>query len=141
VITGVTRIDQYARRLTLSPPADWAGHDGRCEAVNLTNGGITSIACSATTVEIGVNIGSNRAVVRAHARDDSRFVDSAIRPFNVRDEEPTCGPVRCLGSANLVQLTPTKPTDPAGPAGSGLGLLALAVVLRIGGRRRDGGSR
>ena len=138
VIASVTRVDQYTRAVRTSPPADWASHDGTCQVVNLTFGGTTSIPCSGATVNIYVDIGNNRIVVRAHARDGSRSVDSAPHSFNVRDEEPMCGQHKCLRSGNLVQLSPTKQTDPAGPAGAGLGLLAFAVVLRIGGRKRAG---
>jgi hypothetical protein len=63
-------------------------------------------------------------------------VDSAGRSVP-GPREPTCGRYQCARSDNLVELSPTSRSIPIGPAGAGLGLLVLAVVLRMSGRRRD----
>jgi hypothetical protein len=136
VITGITasggNID-YVRRVTMNPPADWASHDGTCQVINLTFGYTDTIACGATTADIGVETGSNRIVVRATARDGSRSVDSAARSVQ-GPREPMCGKVYCVGGNNIVELTPTsKPVD-FGQAGAGLGLLVIAVLIRLVGR-------
>jgi hypothetical protein len=133
VITGVTNTGLYGRRLTLTPPADWAGHDGSCEVVNKTFAYQYPIACSATSVTVEVDVGNNLFVVRAHARDGSRSVDSAVRTVHVIDREPTCGRVQCLRS--------TAPASNAvGEGDVGLGLLAAAVLLGIRDRRRSKGN-
>jgi hypothetical protein len=139
VITGVQIVDDYTRRLVLNPPADWASHDGACEVVDLIHGNAAPITCSATSVEVFVDIGMNRFAIRAHASDNSRSVDSAARSVRVIDPEPTCGPVRCFRANNLVEISPASKSTPIGPAGAGLGFLALAALLRIGGRRRGSG--
>jgi hypothetical protein len=136
VITGFITIDEFTRRLNLGPPADWASHDGLCEVVNLDSGFAAGISCAAATTEVFVDVGSNRFVIRAHARDNSRSVNSAIRTIRIRDREPTCGPQRCFRANNLIEISPARSSEPIGPAGAGLGFLAIAALLRIGLRRR-----
>jgi hypothetical protein len=137
IIGPVPATGGYTRRLTLTPPGDWASHDGRCEVVNLTFSYTYPIACSATTATVDVETGSNRLVVRAHARDNSRSVDSAVRSVAVRDPEPTCGKYKCFSS-------PARATDPFGAGDAGLGFLALAALLGVRdrlGRKQIGLSR
>jgi hypothetical protein len=123
------------RRLTLSPPGDWAGHDGRCEVVNTTQGYTTAIACSAGSVDVYVEMGSNRFVVRAHARDGSRSVDSASRAVQ-GPREPMCGKYACVAGDKIVDLSPTAQPVRFGQAGAGVGLLVIALWLKFG-RRKD----
>ena len=118
--------------MTLSPPADWASHNGPCEVVNTSYGYRYSIACSATTATVEVDEGNNRLVVRAHASDRSQSVDSAVRIVNVRP--PMCGRVQCFRSE-----TPAQTGFGAGDAG--FGLLVAAGVLALRDRRRDRESR
>jgi hypothetical protein len=137
VITAVAPDGELSRRLTLNPPADWRSHDGLCEVVNLTFGWSQDIGCGTTSVMVAVDIGTNRFVVRAHARDNSRFVDSAARNVLVRDPEPNCGRVKCVRSNNLIEISPTSnSSEPFGPAGAGIGLLVVAMLLQVSGRRR-----
>ena len=138
VITGSTapngQIDNL-RRLTLSPPGDWASHDGPCEVVNTTQGYSTGIPCSAGSVDVYVETGSNRFVVRAHARDGSRSVESAAR--GVRGpKEPMCGQYVCVAGDKIVDLSPTAQPVRFGQAGAGVGLLVIALLLRFY-RRED----
>jgi hypothetical protein len=136
VITGITapggNIDSM-RRVAMSPPSDWASHDGTCQVINTTFGYMTTIACGATVAEIGVETGSNRIIVRATARDGSRSVDSAGRSAQ-GPREPMCGKVYCVGGNKLVELTPTSKPINFGQAGTGLGLLVIAVLIRLVGR-------
>jgi hypothetical protein len=133
-ITAPNGAYEFERRVTTTPPADWASHDGRCDVVNLTNGYRVPIPCSASYADVGVDTGSNRIVIRAYARDDSRSVDSAAR--NVQGpREPQCGPQLCLGSGQIIDLSPTEKQIDFGQAGAGLGLMVLAVLLRFVGRR------
>lgn len=139
VITGSSApngIYDSLRRITMSPPGDWARHDGRCEVVNVTQGYTTAIACSATSAQIHTEMGPNRIVVRAHARDGSRSVDSAVRSV-LGPREPMCGKYLCLAGDQVVELSPTERSVPVGQVGTGLGLLALAVLLRVAGRREE----
>lgn len=123
----------YSRTLALNPPADWASHDGRCEFVNTTQGYTVTIACSATSASIGVEEGSNRLVVRAHA-SDGRSVDSA--PKSVPGpREPQCGKYACFSTGKILELSPVDRPVRFGQAGAGLGLLVIAVLLYA--RRND----
>lgn len=124
------------RRIVMSPPSDWANHDGTCELVNVTYEYAETIACSATTADVSVDYGSNRFVVRATARDGSRSVDSAGRNVN-GPREPTCGKYACVGSGKIVELTPTGKSINFGQAGAGLGFLVIAVVVQVMGRRKE----
>jgi hypothetical protein len=134
-ISGSTT--SYARRLTTTPPSDWASHDGSCEVINTTLGESTPVPCTGTQITVYLQEGANRFVVRANARDGSRSVDSAARSaFGPVERDPTCRTGRIcqtpFGNNRLIEITPTTPvTDPIGPAGAGLGMLALAVLLRI----------
>lgn len=134
VITGATGVvTSYTRHLTMSPPADWAGHDGPCEVVNKTFDYHYSISCAATSLDVDVDVGVNVFVVRAHAKDGSRSVDSASRSVKVIDREPTCGRVQCLRSD-------VPASSPIGPADAGLGLLAAAALFGIRDRWRSKGN-
>lgn len=133
VITGVSTGRQLPRRtVTMAPPADWASHNGRCEVVNRTQGYSVGIACNATTAQIDVEEGSNSIVVRAYAASGAGQVDSAARSVIYTSDgclpnKPTCIPQRIAeGEAG---------TAPMGAGG--LGLLAVAFLLRIGVRRGD----
>ncbi|WP_326922121.1 fibronectin type III domain-containing protein [Actinophytocola sp.] len=141
VISSISNVDPFTRRLNLAPPADWANHDGTCTAINTTVGDDVPISCSASSVEMSVDVGINRFVIRATARDGSRSVVSAARSVSVRDPEPTCGKYACLRANNVVELSPTQKSIQYGPAGAGLGLLALAFLLRVRRRDTDGGQR
>ncbi|MGQ0839624.1 hypothetical protein [Actinokineospora sp.] len=132
VITGVAP-GSYERRLTLTPPADWAGHDGACEVVNKTWDYTESISCSATSVTISVDEGGNQIVVRAHARDGSRSVDSAPRSVLQRPETEPCPGGRICQQPRVANELSSGPM-----VGVGIGLLATALLLRAGGRREDG---
>lgn len=136
VITSITapggNID-YSRQVNMNPPVDWASHDGTCQIVNITQGYTSAISCGATVGEIGVEMGSNRIVVRATARDGSRSVDSAARSVQ-GPREPMCGKVYCVGGNDIVELTPTSKPVNFGQAGAGLGLLVIAVLIRLAGR-------
>jgi hypothetical protein len=138
VITGITApygATDFMRRVAMSPPSDWASHDGTCQVVNITQGYTANIACGATSADIGVETGGNRIVVRAIARDGSRSVDSAAR--NVQGpREPMCGKVMCVGGGKIVELTPTEKEINFGQAGAGLGFLVIAVLVQVVGRRR-----
>ena len=140
VITGSSAPEGptgYTRRLVLSPPADWAAHDGRCEVVNTTYGYSETVACSATSVDVYVEMNNNRFVVRAYAADASRSVESAAR--NVRGpREPRCGKVYCVGGGKVVELSPAEQPIHYGQAGAGLGLLVVAVLLRVVRRQEKG---
>jgi hypothetical protein len=136
VITSITAPNgaiDYSRQVNMAPPADWASHDGTCQIVNTTQGYTSTISCGATVGEIGVEQGSNRIVVRATARDGSRSVDSAARSVQ-GPREPMCGKVYCVGGNNIVQLSPTSKEIDFGQAGAGLGLLVIAVLIRLAGR-------
>ena len=118
----------YSRLVALSPPGDWANHNGRCELVNTTQGYSTTIACSATSAEIGVEQGNNRLVVRAHASDGSQSVESAAKTVR-GPREPMCGKYVCFGTGKIVELSPVEKPISFGQAGTGLGLLVIAVLL------------
>jgi hypothetical protein len=94
-----------------------------------------NIACGATSATIDVDTGTNSIVVRATARDGSRSVDSAVKTVR-GPKEPTCGKYACFGSGKIVELTPTEKRVDFGQAGAGLGLLVIAVLLRVTGPRR-----
>jgi hypothetical protein len=135
VITSITG-NGYTRHVNMTWPGDWAGHDGTCQVVNTTLGYGATVACGASTVDVDVDTGSNRIVVRATARDGSQSVDSAAK--NVRGpKEPTCGKFACLGSGKLVELTPTQKSIDFGQAGAGLGFLVVAVLVQVVGRRKE----
>ncbi|TCO52307.1 fibronectin type III domain-containing protein [Actinocrispum wychmicini] len=133
VITGVANTGAYSRKLALTPPSDWATHNGSCEVVNKTFAYQYSIACSATSVDVDVDVGVNQFVVRAHARDGSRSVDSAVRSVRVIDRDPMCGKVQCFRSD-------VPAPSPVGPADAGLGLLAAAALFGIRDRWRSKGN-
>ncbi|HEX6352724.1 fibronectin type III domain-containing protein [Actinophytocola sp.] len=140
VITGVTSPNgakNNTRRLTTSPPADWAGHDGSCELYNTSLSSGQAISCTATTVDVYVETDDSYVyVVRARARDGSRFVDSASKLVRGPVAPPEmCGKVYCVGGGKIVELTPTSKSVDFGQAGAGLGLLVMAVLLRFVGRR------
>jgi hypothetical protein len=140
VITTITAPNgafEYTRQVNMSPPGDWASHDGTCEVVNTTHGYSTTISCGATTASIGVETRSNRIVVRAIARDGSRSVESAPKSVNGPRENDMCGKVKCVGGGDIIELTPTGKEINFGQAGAGLGLLVIAVVLRFAGRRKE----
>ncbi|MBB4905349.1 fibronectin type III domain-containing protein [Actinophytocola algeriensis] len=127
-VTAPNGQQDYTRLVALSPPGDWASHNGSCQLVNTTQGYSVAIACSATSAQIGVEEGSNRLVVRAHASDGSQSVDSAAKTVR-GPREPTCGKYACFGTGKIVELSPVaKPID-FGQAGAGLGLLVIAVFL------------
>ncbi len=142
VITSITWPSgsySYVRQVGMSPPGDWANHDGTCQVVNITHGYVVSIACTATVADIPVEMGQNRIAVRAIARDGSRAVDSAERavggPPQQAEPPEMCGRVYCFGGDDIVELTPTSKPVNFGQAGAGLGLLVFAVLLRVVGRR------
>ncbi|RAS66157.1 hypothetical protein C8D87_104708 [Lentzea atacamensis] len=131
VITGLTGGPRVpTKRLTLTPPADWANHNGRCEVVNTTWDYAIGIPCNATSAQMTVEEGSNRIVVRAYAASGPGQVDSAARTTNFTMDEcngkPTCVPRMAPAGAQ---------TAPMGAGG--LGLLACAFLLRIGVRREE----
>lgn len=136
VITGITApygATDYTRRVAMSPPADWASHDGTCQLVNTTQGYSVTISCGETAADIAVETGSNRILVRAVARDGSRSVDSAAKSVQ-GPKEPMCGKYYCVGGDKIVELTPTEKEIDFGQAGAGLGLLVIAVLIRLAGR-------
>ncbi|MBB5803960.1 hypothetical protein F4560_003728 [Saccharothrix ecbatanensis] len=124
--------DMYTKRVNMTPPADWASHDGPCELINLTFGHSEPIACSATSAMIGVDVGSNRIVVRAHAATGTGSVDSAVRSTPVRDIDECggriCQPRSVPAAAEGNQLV-----------GGGIGLLATAWLLTLRNRRERRG--
>jgi hypothetical protein len=132
ISTIVTSGDMYTKRVTMAPPADWASHNGPCELVNLTYGHAEPIACSATSAMIGVDVGPNRIVVRAHAATGTGSVDSAVRSVPVRDIDECggriCYPKSVPASAENNQLV-----------GGGIGLLATAWLLTLRNRRERRG--
>ena len=116
--------------MTLSPPADWASHNGRCEVVNTTQGYSVGIACNATTAAIDLEEGSNTIVVRAYAASGAGQVDSASKNAIYLPDE-------CAGKPNCVPRMAPAGAETA-PMGAGaLGLLACAFLLRIGVRREE----
>jgi hypothetical protein len=127
-VTAPNGAQDYSRLVSLNPPSDWANHNGRCQLVNTTQGYSVTIACSATSAEIGVEEGNNRLVVRAQASDGSQSVDSAAKTVR-GPREPMCGKYACFGAGKILELSPVeKPVD-FGQAGAGLGLLVIAVLL------------
>ncbi|MFL6119792.1 hypothetical protein [Actinophytocola sp.] len=135
VITSITATGNgYTRRVTMTWPGDWAGHDGTCQVVNTTLGYGAAITCGTTTLDIDVDTGPNRVVVRATARDGSRSVDSAARSVQ-GPREPMCGKYLCLGSGRIVELTPAARSTDFGQAGTGAGFLVIAVLVQVLGRR------
>ena len=132
VITGFgTGVRLPTRTMTMAPPADWASHNGRCEVVNTTWGYAVGIACNATSVRVTLEEGANRFVVRAYAATGGGQVDSAGKSASYISDgcppnKPTCVPQRIAEGAG---------TAPMGAGG--LGLLAVAFLLRIGVRRGD----
>jgi hypothetical protein len=88
-------------------------------------------------VDVSVDFDThNGFVIRAHARDGSRYVDSAVKSVRGPVTPPEmCGKVYCVGGGNIVELTPTDKSINFGQAGAGLGLLVLAVLIRFVGRR------
>jgi hypothetical protein len=127
-VTAPGGLQDYSRLVTLTPPGDWANHNGRCALVNTTHGYATTIACSASSAEIGVEEGSNRLVVRATASDGSQSVDSAAKTVR-GPREPTCGKYACFSAGKIVELSPVDRPISFGQAGAGLGLLVIAVFL------------
>jgi hypothetical protein len=137
VITSITVTGNgYTRRVNMTWPSDWANHDGTCQVFNTTLGYGAGIACGASTVDIDVDTGPNRIVVRATARDGSRSVDSAAKSVQ-GPREPTCGKYQCFSSGKIVELTPTERSVNFGQAGAGLGFLVVAVLVQVVGRRRE----
>jgi hypothetical protein len=141
VISGVTSPNgarSTLRRIATSPTADWATHDGTCQVYNTSEGWGQNIPCTATSVDVSVDFDTyNGFVVRAHARDGSRYVDSAVKSVRGPVTPPEmCGKVYCVGGGNIVELTPTDKSINFGQAGAGLGLLVLAVLIRFVGRRQ-----
>ncbi|MFD4638831.1 hypothetical protein ACFWN2_16065 [Lentzea sp. NPDC058436] len=132
VINSITGGRMVPRRtVNMTPPADWASHNGRCEVVNRTQGYSVGIACNATTAQIDVEEGSNSIVVRAYAASGAGQVDSAARNVIYTSDgclpnKPTCIPQQMPAGAG---------TAPMGAGG--LGLLAVAFLLRVGVRRGD----
>jgi hypothetical protein len=140
IITGATGVlTSYQRTLSLAPPADWAGHSGSCEVVNRTWGDSGQpIACSATSVQVYVEDGTNSFVVRAHAPDGSGYVDSAARSVFKRIQEPN----PCDNQRPPCQIPRAIESEPAAQeaqtgvmVGAGLGLLLTSALLRA--RRRE----
>jgi len=125
----------YTRQVNMSPPADWASHDGTCQLINTTQGYNVTIACNATSADISVETGPNRIIVRAIARDGSRSVDSAARNAP-GPREPQCGKYACFSSGKIVELSPTAKRFDFGQAGAGLGFLVIAVAVQVIGRRK-----
>ncbi|MEJ2856819.1 MULTISPECIES: hypothetical protein [unclassified Saccharothrix] len=128
VISGVGLTgDVFSRVVNTSPPADWANHTGTCEVVNTTYSYSVAIPCSGGSVEIYVDYGSNRLVVRAYAGGQS--VDSYHRTVTVRDPEtePCSGGRTCL---------PRRAPSAAPMAGGGIALLAAAWLLGLRNSRR-----
>ncbi|SDM21741.1 hypothetical protein SAMN04488074_11884 [Lentzea albidocapillata subsp. violacea] len=131
VITGVSGGRTMPRRtVSMSPPADWASHNGRCEVVNRTQGYAVGIPCNATTTQIDVEEGSNSIVVRAYAATGAGQVDSAAR--NVLYTFDECG-----GKPGCIPRMAPAGVETAPMGAGGLGLLACAFLLRIGVRRGE----
>ncbi len=135
VISGVAANgDTFSRTVTTSPPPDWANHGGRCEVVNTTHSYSVAIPCSGGTLDMYVEVGSNRLVVRAFDAAGSVSVDSAARTVRVIDYEPE----PCPG--NQICQPRRGPSSESTPlVGGGIGLLATAWLLRIRDRRRRDG--
>ncbi|SMD20729.1 hypothetical protein [Lentzea albidocapillata] len=131
VITGVSggRTMPW-RTFSMSPPADWASHNGRCEVVNRTQGYAVGIPCNATTAQIGVEEGSNSIVVRAYAATGAGQVDSAARNVLYTFDE-------CQGKPGCIPRMAPAGVETAPMGAGGLGLLACAFLLRIGVRRGE----
>ncbi|HEX6346618.1 hypothetical protein [Umezawaea sp.] len=132
VITSITGgIASYTKTVNMAWPADWASHNGSCEVVNTTHGFSTPIACGTTSTTIDADIGPNRIVVRAYAAGGGASVDSAPKSSPVRETEP-CPRQPC-------QIPRSAPEAPeSAPAGAGgLGLIAVAALLRVGRRHDD----
>ncbi|GGU31075.1 hypothetical protein [Lentzea flava] len=131
VITGLsgTRTNP-TRRVTMSPPADWANHNGRCEVVNKTYGFSVGIPCNATSATIEVDEGSNAIVVRAYAASGAGQVDSAARNTLFTYDE-------CAGKPSCIPRSAPAGAGTAPMGAGGLGLLAAAFLLRIGVRREE----
>ncbi|MEU7530014.1 hypothetical protein AB0A74_30110 [Saccharothrix sp. NPDC042600] len=121
--------DMFSRIINTSPPADWANHSGTCEVVNITYSTSVPIACGGGSVEIYVDIGTNRIVVRAHAGGQS--VDSYARSVIVRDMEP-----EPCGGGRICQPRSAPRADAAPMASGGLALLAAAWLLGLRNRKR-----
>ncbi|MGI5501223.1 hypothetical protein [Lentzea sp. CA-135723] len=131
VITSITGgVRMPTRTVNMAPPADWATHNGRCEVVNTTWEYAVGIPCNATTARITLEEGPNRIVVRAYAATGGGQVESAGRNASLILDE-------CGGKPGCIpKLAPAGAgTAPMGVGG--LGLLACAFLLRIGGRRGD----
>jgi hypothetical protein len=132
VISSITGgVASYTKTVTMSWPADWAGHNGSCEVVNTTFGYSTPIACGTASTTVEADVGANRIVVRAYAATGGTSVDSASKNTTVRDME-TCPKSPC-------QIPRSAPEAPeSAPMGAGgLGLIATAALLRVGRRRTD----
>ncbi|WP_329793291.1 hypothetical protein V1227_15635 [Lentzea sp. DG1S-22] len=131
VITGVSSGRTLPRRtLTLTPPADWASHNGRCEVVNRTYGYSAGIPCNATTAVIDLEEGTNAIVVRAYAATGAGQVDSAVRNVLFTYDE-------CQGKPGCIPRREPAGAGTAPMGAGGLGLLACAFLLRIGVRREE----
>ncbi|SDP05198.1 hypothetical protein [Lentzea jiangxiensis] len=131
VITGVSSGRTLPRRtLTLTPPADWASHNGRCEVVNRTYGYSVGIPCNATTAAIDLEEGTNAIVVRAYAATGAGQVDSAVRNVLFTYDE-------CQGKPGCIPRMAPAGAGTAPMGAGGLGLLACAFLLRIGVRREE----
>ncbi|MCS7481064.1 hypothetical protein ACFFQW_06280 [Umezawaea endophytica] len=132
LITSITGgVASYIKTVNMAWPADWASHNGTCEVVNTTFGYSTPIACGTTQTTIDADIGPNRIVVRAYAATGGGSVDSLSKSTTVRDLEQ-CGNKPC-------QVPRSAPEAPeSAPMGAGgLGLIAVAALLRVGRRRDD----
>ncbi|WP_309110646.1 hypothetical protein [Saccharothrix sp.] len=121
--------DMFSRIVNTAPPADWANHSGTCEVVNTTWGTSVPIACSGGSVEIYVDYGTNRIVVRAHAGGQS--VDSYHRSVTVRDLE-----TEPCGGGRICQPRSAPRAETAPMATGGLALLAAAWLLGLRNRKR-----
>ncbi|MGH3859715.1 hypothetical protein [Actinokineospora sp.] len=135
VITGVSGTS-YTRRLTMAPPADWANHNGTCEVVNKTYDYSEPVACSATSATITIEEGINSVVIRAHAAGGGASVDSASRSIRMISSEP-CPGGRICQQPKVASDQGSTELSSGSMTGAGLGLIATAVLLRVGVRRRE----
>ena len=132
VITTITGgAGSYTKTVNMAWPADWASHNGTCEVLNTTYGYGTPIACGTAQTTIEADVGINRILVRAYAATGGGSVDSASKSTNVRDPE-LCGTKPCVIPRSAPEAPESAPTG-----AGGLGLIAVAALLRVGRRRDD----
>jgi len=132
VITTITGgVASYTKTVNMSWPADWASHNGTCEVVNTTQGFSTPIGCGTAQATIDADVGPNRIVVRAYAATGGGSVDSASKNTTVRDPEQ-CGSKPCVIPRSAPEAPESAPTG-----AGGLGLIAVAALLRVSRRRDD----